>query len=148
MMKFNILLSAALVLLLGACTGDDATGDAGAEANNATSSSTAVADVSIADLKSAIEKGGVTVIDVNGSDSYAEGHIPSAKSFSAIKDDLAKHLPEDKNALVVAYCGGPKCGAYKKATEAAGELGYTNVAHLSAGISGWKAAGEKVETAK
>jgi len=39
------------------------------------------------------------------------------------------------------------CGAYKAGAEAVAQLGYTNVKHFSAGIKGWKEAGEKVETA-
>ena len=105
-------------------------------------------DVSLAELKSAIATRKVTLIDVNGSDSYKKGHIPSALDFDAVKGDLAKVLPEDKDALVVAYCGGPKCGAYQAAAKAAKELGYKNVKHFSAGISGWKEAGEKTERAK
>ena len=49
---------------------------------------------------------------------------------------------------MVAYCGGPKCGAYQAAAKAAKELGYKNVKHFSAGISGWKEAGEKTDKAK
>jgi rhodanese-related sulfurtransferase len=85
---------------------------------------------------------------VNGSDSFKAGHIPGAIDFRAKKAEIAKALPSDKDALVVAYCGGPTCGAYAAAAKAAKELGYTNVKHLSAGISGWKAAGEKLEPAK
>ena len=40
------------------------------------------------------------------------------------------------------------CGAYAAAAKKAKELGYTNVKHLSAGISGWKKAGEKTEAGK
>ena len=105
-------------------------------------------DVTLADLKSAIAAKKVTLLDVNGSDSYQKGHIPSALDFEAVKADLGKVLPEDKNALVVAYCGGPKCGAYQAAAKAAKERGYTNVKHFSAGISGWKEAGEKTAKAK
>jgi rhodanese-related sulfurtransferase len=54
-------------------------------------------------------------------------------------------LPKDKNALIVAYCGNPKCTAYQAAAKAAKKLGYKNIKHLSAGISGWKEAGEKTE---
>jgi rhodanese-related sulfurtransferase len=104
-------------------------------------------DISIADLKKAIADKKVVVIDVNGSDSYKKGHIPSALDFSAVKD-LAAKLPKEKDALVVAYCGGPSCQAYQAAAKKAKELGYTNVKHLSAGISGWKQAGEKTEAAK
>ena len=102
-------------------------------------------DISIADLKKAIEEKKVTVIDVNGAASYDKGHIPGAINFATAKDSLASKLPSDKGALVVAYCGGPSCSAYQRAAKAAQELGYTNVKHLSAGISGWLQAGETTE---
>jgi rhodanese-related sulfurtransferase len=102
-------------------------------------------DISIKDLKKAIADKKVTVIDANGTESWEEGHIPSALDFESNSEKLAKVLPQDKNALIVAYCGGPKCMAYKQAATAAQKLGYKNVKHLSAGISGWKDAGEKTE---
>jgi rhodanese-related sulfurtransferase len=102
-------------------------------------------DISIAELKAAIAEKKVTVIDVNGSDSFKAGHVPGAIDFAANKAQLAKELPADKGALVVAYCGGPTCGAYAAAAKKAQELGYTNVKHLSAGISGWKDAGAPLE---
>ena len=104
-----------------------------------------VEDISVKDLKKAIEEKKVTVIDVNGTDSYKEGHVPTAIDFEAKKDKLKDVLPKEKDALVVAYCGGPQCGAYKAAVKAATALGYTNVKHMSAGIAGWKKAGEKLE---
>ena|SRR5688572_25512763 len=104
-------------------------------------------EISIDDLKKAIEAKEVTVIDVNGTDSYKDGHIPTAIDFEAEKEAIKEKLPADKAALIVAYCGGPQCGAYKNATKVALDLGYTNVKHLKAGISGWKDAGEKTEKA-
>lgn len=103
-------------------------------------------DISIADLKKAIAEKKVVVIDVNGSGSYAKGHIPGAVDFAATGGDLSSALPSNKDALVVAYCGGPSCSAYKKAAQKAADLGYTNVKHLSAGISGWKKQGEQLES--
>lgn len=105
-------------------------------------------DIDIEALKKEIKEKKVTIIDVNGTDSYKSGHIPGALNFDEVKKDLASKLPKDKNALIVAYCGGPSCKAYQAAAKAAEELGYKNVKHLSAGISGWKKAGEKVETPK
>jgi rhodanese-related sulfurtransferase len=102
-------------------------------------------DVSVKELKKSIESKQVTVIDVNGSESFEKGHIPGAIDFEASEEKLATLLPKDKNALIVAYCGGPKCMAYKQAAKKAEALGYKNVKHLSAGISGWKEAGEKTE---
>ena len=100
-------------------------------------------DITVDQLKTAIAAKEVTLLDVNGSASWKSGHIPGAIDFAANKAKLASLLPKDKNALVVAYCGGPACSAYAAAAKAAKELGYKNVKHLSAGISGWKAAGEK-----
>ena len=98
-------------------------------------------DISIKALQKAIADGKVAVIDVNGAKSYEKGHIPNAIHFSSSKNKLSKLLPKDKNTLVVAYCGSSSCGAYKRGADEAAKLGYKNVKHLSAGISGWKRAG-------
>ena len=81
----------------------------------------------------------------SGSDAYRAGHIPGAVSFTGAKA-LAKQLSKaKKDTLVVAYCGGPTCNAYKRGASAAADLGFKNVKHLSAGISGWIKAGKKLE---
>jgi rhodanese-related sulfurtransferase len=97
------------------------------------------------ELKQAVADKSATIIDVNGSESYKAGRIPGAIDFASVGRDLAMVLPADKNALIVAYCGSPSCGAYARAAEAAVKLGYTNVKHYSGGISGWKEAGEATE---
>jgi len=101
--------------------------------------------ITIDDLKTAIASKQVVLLDANGSESWQKGHIPGAIDYSAKKDNLASVLPQDKDALVVAYCGNPQCVAYRAAAEAAKKLGYKNVKHLTAGIMGWKDAGEKTE---
>ena len=103
-------------------------------------------DISFEDLKAAIKDGKATVIDVNGSTSYAQGHIPGAIDFAANKEKLGEMLPAEKDALVVAYCGSEKCSAYKRAAKAAQELGYTNGKHFSGGLAGWKANGGELKT--
>jgi rhodanese-related sulfurtransferase len=102
-------------------------------------------DVTIPEVKKAISEGKAVIIDVNGSDSYKNGHVPGAMDYAVISKDFASKLPADKGALVIAYCGGPTCNAYTKAANAAKALGYTNVKHMSAGISGWLQAGEKTD---
>jgi rhodanese-related sulfurtransferase len=102
-------------------------------------------DVSVKEVKALAETKHAVIIDVNGTESYQKGHVPGALNYEAIKGDLASALPADKNATIVAYCGNPKCKAYKEAADAAEKLGYKNVKHMSAGIKGWKDAGEKTE---
>ena len=102
-------------------------------------------DISLIDLKAAITAKKVTLLDVNGPVSYANGHIPGAIDYTAHTADLATVLPADKASLIVAYCGNEHCGAYARAAEAAAKLGYTNVQHFKPGIAGWKAAGEPTQ---
>lgn len=102
-------------------------------------------DVSISEVKALAESKKAVILDANGTESYNKGHVPGALDFAAIKDKLADVLPKDKNTTIVAYCGNPKCKAYQAAANAAEKLGYKNIKHMSAGIAGWKEAGEKTE---
>ena len=64
--------------------------------------------ISIKEVQDALSKNTVTVIDANGVGMYNAGHLPGALHFrSLMPDAMAKALPEDKGALIVAYCGGP-----------------------------------------
>lgn len=102
-------------------------------------------DVSVKEVSELSKAKKAVFIDVNGTESYKKGHVPGALDYQAIKGDLAAKLPSDKNTLIVAYCGGPKCMAYQSAAKAATKLGYKNVKHMSAGISGWKEASQTLE---
>lgn len=102
-------------------------------------------DISISELEEAIKKDKVILLDVNGSNSYAKGHIPGAIDFRANQENVAAPLGDDKDKLVVAYCGGPSCAAYKAGAKAAEKAGFTKIKHLSAGISGWLQAGKATE---
>ena len=63
----------------------------------------------------------MTLLDANSTKSWQDGHIASAIDFKGSEASLARLLPKDKSALVVAYCGGPKRMAYKAAAAAAQE---------------------------
>lgn len=105
----------------------------------ATETDRSMPDISLTELKQAMADKAIVLLDCNGSKSYADSHIPGAIDFEAAGADLAKQLPQDKTVLIVSYCGGPKCLAYKTGADAATKLGYTNVKHFSKGISGWNA---------
>jgi len=130
----------ALILLAGAAVPAYA-----AACGDCAATATAPADVAVADLKAAIASKTVVLVDANGTASFAKGRLPGAIDFASAKADLAAKLPADKGALIVAYCGGPKCGAWKDAAGAIAKLGYTNVKHFSGGLKGWQEAGEKLE---
>ena len=97
------------------------------------------------ELKAAIAAHNVTLLDVNGTESFNEGRIPGAIDYLARQKNIAALLPKNKDALIVAYCGNEYCSAYLAAATTAKELGYTNVKHYSPGIDGWKKSGAKIE---
>ena len=72
--------------------------------------------------------------------------IPGTRflSVDADKDDV-KTVVKDKDALVVTYCGGPKCPLSSKLAERLRSLGYENVVECPDGIEGWTNAGHEVK---
>lgn len=72
---------------------------------------------------------------------YDKGHIPTAISIPDSQFAKLQHrLPQDKNKLLVFYCGGYKCKLSHKSAAKAMALGYTNVKVFSAGYPVWKQA--------
>ena len=71
---------------------------------------------------------------------FGGGHVPGAKSAFPKDDDFLARLPDDKNALLVFYCGGPTCPYTGVAVEKAKAAGYTNLKGFQAGLPGWKKA--------
>ena len=59
-------------------------------------------DISIEEVKTAITHKTAVILDVNGTDSWQEGHVPGAIDFEANQSKLTSVLPKDKNALVIA----------------------------------------------
>jgi len=89
------------------------------------------------ELKQVAEKKSAVIVDVNGDESFEKAHVPGAINYASHEKDFASTLPAQKDALIVAYCGGPMCTAWKKAAQKACEMGYTNIRHFKPGISGW-----------
>src|SRR5580658_10115900 len=71
-------------------------------------------DISLQDLKAAIQSNSVTMIDCNQADLYNRTHIKGAIFFDANRDKLATLLPTNKSALIVSYCGGPACVRFQE----------------------------------
>ncbi len=71
---------------------------------------------------------------------YVKGHIPMAVNMPYTQFDKLTHLlPENKDALLVFYCGGLKCKLSHKAAFKAEALGYKNVKVFAEGFPGWMA---------
>jgi rhodanese-related sulfurtransferase len=71
---------------------------------------------------------------------YDKGHLPGAISIPDSQfAKMTDQLPDNKEQLMVFYCGGFKCRLSHKSAKKAIALGYTNVKVYSAGYPAWKA---------
>jgi rhodanese-related sulfurtransferase len=86
----------------------------------------------------------VSIFDVNSHQSFIRARVPGARNLdpAAYRDS---DLPPDKNAVLVFYCSNPMCRKAPNAARRAKKIGYSNVQVMSAGISGWLAAGLPTE---
>jgi len=101
--------------------------------------------ISPRDLLPLIQEKKVTTFDVNSPQSWKKAHVPQARNI----DPLAyvdSDLPSDKNSSLVFYCSNFLCRKAPNAALRAKRLGYDNVSVMSAGISGWLAAGLPTES--
>lgn len=91
--------------------------------------------------------------------SYKKNHIPGAKQFEfpipektemsdAEKAKFIELLGADKDAVLVFYCGFPKCSRSHNGAMWAKKLGYKNVYRHPGGIVAWMEAGYPVAQAK
>jgi rhodanese-related sulfurtransferase len=87
-----------------------------------------------------------TPVDANGAATRSkQGVIPGAVLLSSASRYDLRELPPNKNEKLVFYCASESCSASETAATRALESGYTDVNVLPAGISGWKAAGQKTQ---
>jgi rhodanese-related sulfurtransferase len=86
----------------------------------------------------------VTPVDANNPETRAKfGVIPGATLLASFdKFDPSKDLPTDKSQKLVFYCANTRCMASHHAADKAIGAGYKDVNVLSAGIAGWKDAGQ------
>jgi rhodanese-related sulfurtransferase len=119
-----------------------------------------------AELKQLLDSGvPFLLIDaMPAADSFNKSHIPGAQNFlfpkevlptdswdeqamgGKTQEDFAKFLGEDKERLIVVYCGYVKCARSHNAAAWARQLGHSNVKRYAGGIYAWKGAGLPTES--
>jgi len=88
--------------------------------------------------------GGALLIDVRGSDAFAAGHIPHARSVpGATIAEGAATLERFKEKAIVAYCDSGQTSSI--AVRHLGRLGFAQVYNLRGGLAAWRADNLPVE---
>ncbi len=100
--------------------------------------------ISPVDLDRGVREGKVAVFDVNSRPSWMKAHVPGAVHLDP-EGYGEGDLPADKRSALVFYCSNRLCLKAPIAARRAKRMGYEDVRVLSAGISGWVAAGLPTE---
>ncbi|HMD51967.1 MAG TPA: rhodanese-like domain-containing protein, partial [Solirubrobacteraceae bacterium] len=88
---------------------------------------------------------GVWIVDVRGSEEFATGHIPGARSVPRghLESRIEGVVP-DRSTQVILYCASGQRSAYAARTLSE-DLGYEHVRSMKGGIALWKDRGYEVE---
>jgi rhodanese-related sulfurtransferase len=98
-------------------------------------------EIGASDLKTAMDRGEVQLIDVREPDEFAREHIPGAKLVPLSTFDPAQVGPEPGKRLIVHCLSGKRAVQAIEKLQAAGAA---DVANLTGGIGAWKQAGYPV----
>ena len=110
-----------------------------------------IAPESVAEILNRPGRDGWHLIDVRESDEYAEGHVPTARSFPRgfleVRADLEHYKRdtwlEDRSRKLILYCGGGHRSAL--ATRTLQEMGFANLRSMAGGWTGWTERGLPIE---
>jgi rhodanese-related sulfurtransferase len=98
------------------------------------------------ELRDAIARGSVVVVETLGPMYYESGHLPGAINIPHTEvDALAHALLPDKDAAIVTYCSNEAC---RNSSAVQAELlarGYSDVRKYVEGKDDWNAAGLPLE---
>jgi len=98
-----------------------------------------------ATLRRRMQSERIAIFDVNSRGSWLAARIPGARHLDP-ETFLESDLPAERDHALVFYCSNPLCRKAPLAARRARKMGYREVRVLSAGISGWLAAGLPAES--
>jgi rhodanese-related sulfurtransferase len=94
------------------------------------------------ELKAAIERDDVTVVDALPAAYFAQEHLPGAVNlFVEEAAERAAEVLPDRDAAIVTYCSNVSCPNSEGVARTLARLGYTNVRKYREGIQDWVEAG-------
>jgi rhodanese-related sulfurtransferase len=101
------------------------------------------------ELKSALDGGGVTVVETLRAEHFVQGHLPGALHihYESVTDVAPRLLP-DKGAAIVTYCSNTACRNSEIAANQLVAMGYTNVRKYAEGKQDWVEAGLPLESSE
>src|SRR5208282_1724082 len=101
-------------------------------------------EVDPSEVKELLQEG-VAILDVRGSEEFATGHLPGARSVPrGHLESRIESVAPDRSAELILYCQSGVRSAYAARTLQE-DLGYSHVRSMIGGITLWKDRGYEVE---
>lgn len=113
---------------------------------NTPRSAAPVAEVSVAEAQSLIERGAV-VVDVRSEQAYGHRHVPRAvlAPLSELRSAIPASLTAVQDKPIVVYCNdGSTTGP--DGTRLLNQAGFKGAVNLKSGIEGWQGSGLPIQT--
>ena len=106
---------------------------------NGTATNTERASITVDKVKQLVNnKAEFTLIDSRSHEEYTKSHLPSAISMPACEGkNHLDQLPEEKNQLLVFYCGWPGCSMNDESAAVAAQTGHENIMFMNDGLEKW-----------
>ena len=99
-----------------------------------------IKEITVHELREQLDEGEITLIDIRGREEWDQGNIQQSIHISRgfLELQVENYVRERDKPIAVMCAGGVRSllGARDLRT-----MGYTNVASVAAGFSGWKSAG-------
>ena len=99
------------------------------------------------ELRDALDRGEVTLVDALPASYYEQQHLPGA--IPLVESEVAARAGEllpDRDAAIVTYCSNPACANSEQVATLLTRAGYTNVRKYREGIQDWVEAGLPTES--
>ena len=145
MPRFILFVSCALSLAVVGCSGGSQSSNTSTAANDEAQAHFTQISVEAVAAALAAPEHRVAVYDANHRETYDEHHVPGA-TWVDYDGVTREQLPTDTSTPLVFYCHNESCSASHVAAESAVAMGFSDVSVMGAGITGWVAAGQPVET--
>lgn len=102
-----------------------------------------IAEVDPQGMATAIQGGGVVLVDVREPDEFAQGHVEGAVNIPrGVAEMGVPRLAPDPSTRIICYCAGG--GRSALVADNLRQMGYSNVESLAGGFQAWARSGGKV----
>jgi len=99
-----------------------------------------IKEITVKDVKKMIDaETEYLLFDSRPEEEYVRSHLPTAISLPVctMEENIDELPEENRNILLIFYCGSPTCGMSSPASATAARAGYRNIRVMLAGEEGW-----------